>query len=110
MGSRVNQGSSWILALFIFVVFVGILTRFTSLGEKVYWHDETYSSLRIFGHTGDEYHSHLFDGKIHTVADVQAYQHPNSDFGIGDTLRALASRPEHPPPLLSAWLVVDETI
>lgn len=71
--------------------------RFTNLGAKVYWHDEAYSSLRVFGHTGPEYYASMFDGKVHSVADVQNYQHANPELGIQATLAALASRPEHPP-------------
>ncbi len=71
--------------------------RFTNLGDKVYWHDEAYSSLRVFGHTGPEYYAGMFDGNIHSTADLQSLQHANADLGIAATLNALASRPEHPP-------------
>lgn len=71
--------------------------RFTNLGGKIYWHDEAYTSLRVFGHTSNQYYKNIFNGKLHTVKEVQAYQHPDPDLGIRDTLIALASRPEHPP-------------
>lgn len=70
---------------------------FTRLDSKVVWHDEAYTALRVFGHTGPEYYAALFDGRLHTVAELQAYLHPDAAHGMSDTLHALASRPEHPP-------------
>lgn len=84
-----------IVALLSIVAVSGL--RFINLGAKVYWHDEAYSSLRVFGHTGPEYYAHMFDGKVHAVADVQNYQHLDPARGLAATLTALASRPEHPP-------------
>ena len=84
-----------IMALLSIVAVSGL--RFINLGAKVYWHDEAYSSLRVFGHTGPEYYANMFDGKVHAVADVQNYQHLDPERGLAATLTALASRPEHPP-------------
>ena len=38
---------------YIFLV-VGVFFRFANLDAKVYWHDETYTSLRISGYTVNE--------------------------------------------------------
>lgn len=84
-----------ILALLSIAAVGGL--RFINLDAKVYWHDEAYTSLRVFGHTGPEYYAGLFDGKVHSIADVQDYQHATPERGIAATLTALASRPEHPP-------------
>lgn len=98
-GARVISTSTLgmlaIVALLSIVAVSGL--RFINLGAKVYWHDEAYSSLRVFGHTGPEYYAHMFDGKVHSVADVQNYQHADPDRGLAATLAALGSRPEHPP-------------
>jgi uncharacterized membrane protein len=82
---------AWLLAV------VSSVLAFTQLGTKVYWHDEAYTSLRVFGHTGPEYYHGLFDGEVHTLADLQYYQHEDPALGIDATLKALESRPEHPP-------------
>lgn len=71
--------------------------RFVNLDAKVYWHDEAYSSLRVFGHTGPEYYAALFDGRVHALADVRGYQQASPGRGIDATFAALVSRPEHPP-------------
>jgi uncharacterized membrane protein len=84
-----------ILALLLAVT--GSVLTFTNLGAKVYWHDESYTSLRVFGHTGPEYYDSMFNGGIHTPAEVQRLQYADPGLGIDATLKALASRPEHPP-------------
>ncbi|RJP85757.1 MAG: hypothetical protein C4518_15350 [Desulfobacteraceae bacterium] len=84
------------ILLFILVA-VSTGLRFTNLNGKIYWHDEAYTSLRVFGHTSSQYYTDIFDNKIHTIKEVRAYQYPNPDLGITDTIKALVSRPEHPP-------------
>jgi len=84
-----------ITALLLAVVSTGL--SFTRLGAKVYWHDEAYTSLRVFGHSGPDYYASLFDGNIHTTAELKYFQHADPALGIDATLKALASRPEHPP-------------
>jgi uncharacterized membrane protein len=95
-----NARQPGLLAVAVAVLVLAAVTSvlsFTRLDGKVYWHDEAYSSLRVFGHTGTEYHARMFDGKVHTVAELEYYQHADPDLGLDATLRALASRPEHSP-------------
>ncbi len=37
--------------LIVMLLMVGIFFRFFNLDRKVYWHDETFTSLRISGYT-----------------------------------------------------------
>ena len=93
-----SVGSHLVLAIVgLLIILISVGLRFTNLGAKVYWHDEAYSSLRVFGHTGPEYYADMFDGNIHSVEDLRRLQHADADLGINATLRALISRPEHPP-------------
>lgn len=87
---------AWLLVSLLLIAALGGL-RFVNLGAKVYWHDEAYSSLRVFGHTGPQYYAGLFDGKVHALADVRNYQQASPDRGLDATFAALLSRPEHPP-------------
>jgi uncharacterized membrane protein len=86
------------LHVFIAIVLVlGIIFRFVNLDRKVYWHDETLTSLRIFGHTETELVQEAFDGEIITAEQLQQFQQPSSEKDLGDTLTALAGNAEHPP-------------
>jgi len=86
------------LHVFIAIVLVlGIFFRFVNLDRKVYWHDETLTSLRIFGYTETELVQEAFDGEIITAEQLQQFQQPSSEKNLGDTITALAGNAEHPP-------------
>ena len=83
--------------LFFTILILGLFFRFVNLGEKVYWHDETLTSLRTFGYTKTELVEEAFTGKIITVNELLQYQHPSPEKDLGDTLNALSGNAEHPP-------------
>lgn len=83
--------------LFLTILVLGLFFRFANLGEKVYWHDETLTSLRIFGHTKTELVEEAFTGQIITVDEFLQYQRPSPEKGLGETFKALMGNAEHPP-------------
>ncbi|AFZ43603.1 hypothetical protein PCC7418_1408 [Halothece sp. PCC 7418] len=83
--------------LFLTILILGLFFRFINLGEKVYWHDETLTSLRIFGYTKTELVAEAFTGKIMTVDELLQYQRPSPEKDLGDTFNALSGNAEHPP-------------
>lgn len=86
------------LELFVLTILIlGIFFRAAYLDRKVYWHDETLTSLRVFGRTKTEFLENAFQGKIVSVEEILTYQHPAPDKGLDDTLRALMGNAEHPP-------------
>lgn len=82
--------------LVILVLVIGIWFRFVNIDRKVYWSDETLTSLRVFGHTRAEL-TQQFDGQVITVEDLQQLQHPMPEKGWGTTMTALMDSAEHPP-------------
>ena len=62
----------------IILLVIGIVFRFLNLDGKVYWGDETYTSLRIYGYTETEMIQDIFDGEVISVEDLQNYQQPQS--------------------------------
>ena len=86
---------SHIIAL---VLIMGILFRFINLDRKLYWYDETLTSLRISGHTATELVEQVFNGRIISVKELQQkYQYPNSEKGLADAINAFAGNAEHSP-------------
>ncbi len=83
--------------LVITLLILGVFFRFVNLDRKVYWFDETYTSLRISGYTDAEVAPKVFDGEVMSIAELHQYQGANPNRGIGDTLKALTSSSEHPP-------------
>jgi uncharacterized membrane protein len=95
VGTIAKRRWVWLLVL---VLAIGIGLRFVGLDRKVYWLDETYTSLRISGHTTAEVVQDLFDGRVLTVADLQKYQRLDPQTTWQDTVRSLAiDSPQHPP-------------
>ncbi|NET03372.1 MAG: hypothetical protein F6K16_01265 [Symploca sp. SIO2B6] len=87
------------LQLFIIIVLVlGVFFRFVNLDQKVYWHDEAYTSLRISGYTTTEVVQQIFNGQVIGISDLQQYQRPNPEKGLVDAIKALAiDNAQHPP-------------
>jgi uncharacterized membrane protein len=97
------------LRFFILIVLLlGIFFRFYNLDHKLYWHDETYTSLRISGYTTQELISQVFDGRVISRQDLQKYQQPHPEKSLSDTIRSLALEDCQHSPLyyiLARWWV-----
>ncbi|HBB34047.1 MAG TPA: hypothetical protein DDZ80_29610 [Cyanobacteria bacterium UBA8803] len=98
MTKLVSKHTAWFRFLAISLLVLGIVLRFVNLDHKVYWHDETYTSLVIAGYTQKEFVQQVFDGRVIGVEDLQKYQRPNPNKGLRDTLTSLAiDNPQHFP-------------
>ncbi|CAD5966311.1 Dolichyl-phosphate-mannose-protein mannosyltransferase [Planktothrix tepida] len=90
---------TWLKSIVICLLALGIFFRFAHLGHKVYWHDESFTSLAISGHTLAEIKQEIFNHQgIIPITTLDKFQQINPDRGIGDTVRYLiTSDPQHPP-------------
>jgi uncharacterized membrane protein len=88
----------WLQILLAIILLLGITFRFANLGQKPYWYDETYTSLRISGYTTQEVSQNLYQGQILSAADVLQYQKIAPERSLLDTIKGLAQEePQHPP-------------
>jgi uncharacterized membrane protein len=85
-----------ILALGL-VVGLGGWLRLAHLDSKVYWHDETQTSLRVFGYRLGDFVHDTFTGELLTVDQIRTYQRAQPDQGLPRALEMIAQRPEHGP-------------
>ncbi|MBD2212114.1 glycosyltransferase family 39 protein [Nostoc linckia FACHB-104] len=85
--------------LIIVLLILGVFFRFVNLDKKIYWHDETYTSLRIAGYTTKEVVREIFTGEEITINDVQKYQDINNGRKLSDTINSLAQEDSQHPPL-----------
>lgn len=94
--------------LIVVLLVLGVFFRFVNLDRKVYWDDETYTSLRISGYTQTELLQQVFNGNVIGVEDLQKYQRTNPEKGLIDTVKSLAvDDPQHPPlyyVMLRSWV------
>jgi uncharacterized membrane protein len=94
--TRAHNGLTLVLLL---TLALGIFFRFAYLDRPVYWHDETFTSLRISGYNAIEVNQALFNGKVVGVEALQKYQQINPDKTAFDTVRSLAIDDSQHPPL-----------
>jgi uncharacterized membrane protein len=89
---------TWLQSFIIVVLVLGVFFRVVNLDRKVYWGDETLTSLRIAGYTKAELVQELFDGHLIGVEDLQKFQHPNPEKGVSGTINSIVvDTPQHPP-------------
>lgn len=97
MGNRKlpATGLSFLIAI---LLILGIFFRFINLDRKVYWHDETLTSLTNSGYTRAEMLQQDFNGRVMEKKDLQKYQRTNAEKSVIDTIQSLAiDFPEHSP-------------
>jgi uncharacterized membrane protein len=98
MNRYTQPQSKWLKFLLITVIALGICFRFANLNQKPYWHDETFTSLRISGYRLAEVTQQLYTGQEIDVADLHHYQGLSSERSAIDTIQRLAEEvPQHPP-------------
>ena len=87
------------LKFFLLVVLLlGIFFRFLNLGQKIYWIDETFTSLRISGYTKAELVAELNKNQVFSSQDLHKYQYANGEKTVIGTIKGLATEePQHPP-------------
>jgi uncharacterized membrane protein len=91
---------SWLRFLVITLLVLGLFFRLVNLDQKVYWFDETYTSLRTAGFTETELVENLSNSTsaIINLETLQKYQQLNPIKGVVDTIKSLALEdPQHPP-------------
>lgn len=89
---------TWLQFFIVTLLVLGVFFRFVNLDRKVYWIDETYTSLRISGHTEIEFIQQVFDGHVVNLKELQKYQQPYPEKGLVSTINSLAvESPQHPP-------------
>ena len=86
----------FIVAIALVAISLGIFARFDSLGHKILWFDESFSLLRISGHSQSAMYA-LFDGKVHASDELLALQHVTPMRGLAATLRSLREEPQRGP-------------
>ena len=77
-------------------IVLGIVARFDSLDRKVFWTDETFSALRVFGHVQNDLYA-SFDGKIHAADALLALQRDGARRDARATIASLREEPQRGP-------------
>lgn len=97
----------WLIAVILLIIVIGVSLRWVNLAQKIYWHDEVYTSLRITGHTGHEIRQQLA-GRIIDAKALLQYQQLDPNRGLDQALHSMATEDAQHPPLyfvlLRCWV------
>jgi uncharacterized membrane protein len=85
--------------LIAILLVLGIFFRFADIDRKVYWLDETFTSLRISGYTESELVADFSTPRITSIEILQKYQRLSPERGVDDTIKSLELEDPHHPPL-----------
>ena len=90
--------ATWLRFLIVVLLLIGIFFRLFNLDRKVYWHDETLTSLTNSGYTWAEVSQQGLDGHTLSIQDLQKYQRTSPEKNVIATVNSLStSFPEHSP-------------
>ena len=90
--------SVWLKIFFIALLIIGVFFRFYHVGQKVYWYDETMTSLRISGYTQPQFEAEVYGAGTIAVGDLlEQYQYPDNQSTQEEMWAALRQHPEHSP-------------
>jgi len=91
------MGSLWFQIFLLTAFGLGIFFRVAGLGNKIYSHDEAYTSLYAAGHLKSEVITSIRDGEDHTVQEIQRFLKPGGNEAIADALSSILDGPQQTP-------------
>lgn len=94
--------NNWSTYLLIILLTLGVGFRSINLDKKVYWYDETFTSLRVAGFTEAEAVQNLSKNTLISVEYLLKYQRLNPETSVVDTIKSLAVEDTQHPPLYYA--------
>ena len=97
MGRRFNNPWRQYCLPLALILGLGIVLRFTHLGQKVFWLDECFTALHLSGYSDDEVRQQAVNGTVIQNQDFLRFQRPgHSD--LSHTVQRIAlTAPELPP-------------
>ena len=100
-GTRPRESLRSLFVIAAVAILIGVGARVANLNAPLFWQDEAYTALRTTGHLQEDYLK-LFDGRVHRVADVRAFETLDPARGVPDVVSALAREDPHHSPLFYA--------
>lgn len=90
--TRLGNQRRRVMLVVVVLLLLGAYFRVANLDRKVYWSDETSTSLRLAGYTGAEVDEELIgSGRLVSVEELDEFLYPGPPKSVADTVRGLAS-------------------
>ncbi len=95
MNSKLMPSRNWLHFIILVVITLGIIFRFVNLDKKIYWGDETFTSLWISGYSATEVIEQIYDKQPIEIKALKKYQQVTAEKSYIDTINQLEG--QHPP-------------
>jgi len=93
-----NSTAKVLLFCLLILLTLGVFFRFANLDRKVYWYDETRTSIRAIAAYMPTSPEAVFDNRITGIEDIKKYQQADPQRSITDSLYVMAKDdPKHSP-------------
>jgi uncharacterized membrane protein len=84
-----KKSRSIIILLAFLLIILGVFFRVHNLDQKIYWLDESFTSLSISGHTRGDVKRQLIIGKPIDIPTIEEYQYPSDRANYRGTIQGL---------------------
>lgn len=98
MTISLRKGKYEVIIIALFTIYVGLFFRFHNLEGKVYWLDESFTSLSVSAYSREDVKQHLITGQEIDFSVIKNYQYPHQETDYKGTIRGLIEdEPQHTP-------------
>lgn len=89
---------NWLLILLAIILTLAVVFRFANIDKKIYWHDESYTTIRTTGYQSQEIADTIFQNRLLSTLELGKFQQLKPESNVFDTIISLAKEdPQHPP-------------
>lgn len=99
MKATINyKNPNWLLILLAIILTLGVVFRFANIDKKIYWHDESYTTIRTTGYQAKEIADTIFQNRLLSTTELGKFQQLKPESHVFNTIKSLAKEdPQHPP-------------
>jgi len=99
MPANINyKNPNLLLILLAIILTLGVFFRWANIDKKIYWHDESYTTIRTTGYQAKEIADTIFQNRLLSTTELGKFQQLKPESNVFDTIKSLAKEdPQHPP-------------
>jgi len=99
MPANINyKNPNFLLILLAIILTLGVVFRWGNIDKKIYWHDESYTTIRTTGYQAKEIADTIFQNRLLSTTELGKFQQLKPESNVFDTIKSLAKEdPQHPP-------------
>jgi len=65
---------NWLLILLAIILTLGVVFRLANIDKKIYWHDESYTTIRTTGYQAKEIADTIFQNRLLSTTELGKFQ------------------------------------